>query len=97
MTDTPDPVAASAGSAIAHLNADHADALLDIARALGGAPDATQARCTGLDRLGMELSVLTGAGSALCRVPFPEPLTSAAQLRAATVELTRRARGNSKG
>ena len=43
----PDPVAERAGAAVAHLNADHADALLEIAQALGGYPDATVATCSG--------------------------------------------------
>jgi putative heme iron utilization protein len=88
----PDPVAIDAGPAIAHLNDDHADALLVIAQTLGGYPDATTARCTGLDRLGIDLALSTRRGHAPARVPFPDPLTSSSQLRAATVELTRRSR-----
>jgi heme iron utilization protein len=88
----PDPVAAGAAAAIAHLNADHADALLVIAQALGGYPDATAARCSGLDRRGVDLALDTPRGRAPARVPFSAELTDGAQLRAATVELTRRAR-----
>ena len=40
-----DPVSARAGRAIAHLNADHEDALIDMVRALAGCPEATAARC----------------------------------------------------
>lgn len=36
MTNPNDPVSREATRAIAHLNADHADALLDMARALDG-------------------------------------------------------------
>jgi heme iron utilization protein len=88
----PDPVANNAASAIAHLNVDHADALLVIAQALGGYPDATAATCSGLDRLGIDLALDTPRGRAPTRVAFPETLTESSQLRAATVELTRRAR-----
>ncbi len=88
----PDPVMSHAASAVAHLNADHADALLDIAQMLGGYPDATRATCDGIDRYGMDLSLDTARGRAPARVPFPEPLTEGAQLRSATVELTKRAR-----
>jgi len=88
----PDPVAVSAAAAIAHLNDDHADALLVIAQALGGYPDATAARCSGLDRRGIDLALDTPRGRAPARVPFPTALTEGSQLRAATVELTRRAR-----
>ena len=41
----PDPVASGAAYAIKHLNEDHAHNLLDMARALGGHPDATEATC----------------------------------------------------
>ncbi len=88
----PDPIATGAAAAIAHLNTDHADALLAIARALGGYPDATAARCSGLDRHGIDLTLETRRGQAPTRVSFLTPLTDSEQLRAATVELTRRAR-----
>jgi heme iron utilization protein len=87
----PDPVGDARG-AVAHLNADHADALLAMARGLGGYPDATAARCTGADRYGLDLVVETPRGTAPTRVGFATPVPDAAGLRAATVELTRRAR-----
>jgi putative heme iron utilization protein len=86
-----DPVGDARG-AVAHLNDDHADALLLMAQALGGYPDATAARCTAADRYGLDLWVQTPRGSAPTRVGFAEPLTDRAGLRGATVELTRRAR-----
>ena len=89
----PDPVAIGAATAIAHLNDDHTDALLVIAQALGGYPDATAAKCSGLDRRGIDLALDTPRGRAPTRVAFANTLTSSSQLRAATVELTRRARG----
>ena len=89
----PDPVAADAGSAIAHLNADHSDALLAIAQTLGGYPEnATVATCSGLDRRGIDLALDTPRGRAPARVSFSTTLTDSAQLRAATVELAQRAR-----
>ena len=88
----PDPTAPIAATAVAHLNEDHADALLAIARELGGARGAVAAACTGIDRYGIDLSC-TGAGhSTPVRVTFDEPLAAAADVRAATVELARRAR-----
>jgi putative heme iron utilization protein len=91
---TPDPVATGSASAVKHLNEDHADALLVIARALGGFPDATEASCNGIDRRGIDLYVETPRGKALARVAFPAPLDESSQLRSATVELTRRARAS---
>jgi putative heme iron utilization protein len=88
----PDPVAPHAAGAVGHLNDDHADALLDMARALAGHPDATRAICTGADRYGLDLTVHTPRGVAVARVGFAEPATDPSGLRAATVELARRAR-----
>jgi hypothetical protein len=88
----PDPTAPIAAKSVAHLNKDHAEALLAIARELGGARGAVAAVCTGIDRYGIDLSC-TGAGqSAAARVLFDEPLAKAADVRPATVELAKRAR-----
>ena len=90
---TPDPLRQIAAGAVEHLNADHADALTEMARALGGYPDTESAVCTGVDRYGLDLKVHTPRGAAYTRVGFGGALTSAQELRAATVELVRRARG----
>ncbi|MGY2011277.1 HugZ family pyridoxamine 5'-phosphate oxidase [Nocardia gipuzkoensis] len=88
----PDPVLPVAARAVAHLNDDHADALLDMARRLGGYPDATEASCERADRYGLDLRVVTPRGVARTRVGYAERLEGIEQLRAATVELARRAR-----
>ena len=88
----PDPTAKVAEKSKAHLNKDHADGLLLIAREIAGARGAVSAVCTGIDRYGIDLSC-TGAGqSAAARALFAEPLQSAADVRPATVALVRRAR-----
>lgn len=87
----PDPVQPHAAGAIAHLNADHAEALVAMAKTLGGFPDTTAAMCTGADRYGLDLRVDTGRGVAYTRVGYAAPIDSYDQLRSATVELTRRA------
>jgi heme iron utilization protein len=87
----PDPVGDARG-AVAHLNEDHADALLAMAQALGGHPDATAASCSAADRYGLDLVVDTPRGRAAARVGFAAPVTEPAGLRGATFELTRRAR-----
>ena len=88
-----DPVVREAPGAVAHLNADHADALLSMARTLGGYPDATAATCTSIDRYGLDLELDTRRGPATTRIAFAERLSEPGQLRAATVALARRARG----
>ncbi|MEZ0339431.1 HugZ family protein [Mycobacterium sp. pV006] len=90
----PDPVTPHAGGAINHLNADHADSLLAMARTLGGYPDATEATCTGADRYGLDLRLTTERGVAYTRIGYPQPIGSVGEMRSAAVELTRRARGN---
>jgi heme iron utilization protein len=88
----PDPVAPSAASAVRHLNADHAGALLAMARGPGGFTDATAARCARADRYGLDLEVSTPRGDGAVRVGFAEPVGAPGGLRAATVALARRAR-----
>jgi heme iron utilization protein len=88
----PDPVKPTAAGAIEHLNADHAAALVAMARTLGGYPDTADATCTGADRYGLDLRVTTERGVAYTRVGYAAPIDSMSELRAATVELTRRAR-----
>jgi heme iron utilization protein len=88
----PDPVAAGAAYAIEHLNEDHADALLLMAQNLAGHPDATEASCVRIDRYGMDLHLKTPRGFAETRLEFAEPANRPGDLRAATVELAKRAR-----
>ncbi|BBZ43685.1 HugZ family pyridoxamine 5'-phosphate oxidase [Mycobacterium parmense] len=88
---SPDPVSPAAARAIAHLNADHADALAAMARAFGGCPDAEAATCTGIDRYGLDLRVHAASGTVDVRVGFAAPLHSASQLRSATADLARAA------
>ncbi len=87
-----DPVSRGAEGAIAHLNEDHADALLEMAQALGGEPEATAARCLDADRTGLDLLVTTDAGGVPVRVEYDEPIEEPAELRKATVKLAHAAR-----
>ena len=61
----PDPVQPHAAGAIDHLNADHADSLVAMAKVLGGYPDTTAATCTGIDRYGLDLRLTTDRGDRL--------------------------------
>ncbi|MEW5809350.1 MAG: DUF2470 domain-containing protein [Actinomycetota bacterium] len=88
----PDPVSPYGAGAITHLNDDHADALAAMARELGGYPDTRTASCTGVDRYGLDLRVMTDRGMAYTRIGFASPIDSIDELRSAAVELTRRAR-----
>lgn len=87
-----DPTRPVAASAVAHLNTDHAAAVLAIARVFTGHPDATAAVVDRLDRYGLDLVVDTPRGQAMGRAAFVKPVAHVDELRAASVELTRRAR-----
>ena len=87
-----DPVSQGAARAIEHLNDDHADALLEMARALGGQPEASAARCADADRTGLDLIATTPAGEVEVRVDYDEPIDDPAGLRKATVQLAQKAR-----
>lgn len=90
---SPDPVHPSAPAAVDHLNEDHADNLLEMARALGGREDAESARCAGIDRYGLDLTLETPDGMAATRIDFLDPVESPDGLREATVLLAKAARG----
>ena len=87
-----DPVAPSAPDIITHMNGDHGDANLVYVRVLGGLSEATAATLTGVDRYGMTLQTTTPSGPRLARVAFPQPLNSADEVRAASIDLLQRAR-----
>lgn len=84
-----DEVASGSAHAVQHMNADHAESNLAIARTRGGATTASAAAMTGIDRFGVTLAATTPAGPQMVRVAFPEPLGSADQIRSAVVELAR--------
>lgn len=91
-TAEPDPVEPQALDALTHLNEDHPDALLLMALAFGDHSDASEARCTRADRYGLDLDLVTPDGPRATRVSFTEKINSPGGLRAATVDLARRAR-----
>lgn len=87
-----DPLAPLAAAALAHMNCDHADALLAYARGLVGLAWAEAATAEQLDASGLTLTV-TGAGRReLARISFTPPLTDLAQLRPTLVALAEQAR-----
>lgn len=88
----PDPVRPQAAGAIEHLNTDHAGALAEMSRALGGYPDTDAAVCTGADRYGLDLRVHTPRGESHTRVGFGGALNGADELRSAVVRLVRQVR-----
>lgn len=89
-----DTVLSGAQSAIDHMNADHADASLDMVRALAGVTAATSARVHAIDRHGITLYAEVPDSAALvsARVAFADgPLAGPADVRRAVVALAQAA------
>jgi putative heme iron utilization protein len=78
---------AEEAGALAHLNADHADALNKMARAFAGAPDLAW-QATGLDPEGLDLAF----EDETARVVFPRPIATPNELRMVLVDLAKQAR-----
>jgi putative heme iron utilization protein len=88
----PDPIAPHAAAIIAHMNADHEDAMVSYCRAFTRATDTTAATMTGVDRYGFELSAGTGRGPRPIRLAFSAPIATPDDARREMVALVRRAR-----
>jgi heme iron utilization protein len=84
----PDPLAETAPEIIRHMNADHSDALLKIARRFTDeAP--TEASMTAVDRLGFYLRLKTGDRVHGRRIAFPQEIGDPGEARAAFIEMLR--------
>ena len=88
----PDPLAASAAGIIAHMNDDHADAMMLYCKAFSKATDITAARMTGVDRYGFEMSAVTAEGPRPVRLAFADPVGTPEEVRAALVAMLKDAR-----
>ena len=88
----PDPLVDAAAGIIAHMNDDHADAMVVCCKAFSKATDITSASMTGVDRYGFEMSTVTSEGPRPIRLAFPEQVTTAVQVRTALVAMLQDAR-----
>jgi putative heme iron utilization protein len=89
---SPDPLTGAAQEIIRHMNADHPEALLLIARRFAG-EDPTEASMTAVDRLGFHLRLKTGDRVHGRRVAFLREVGNQDEARAVLVEMVREARG----
>ena len=87
----PDPLAEAAPGIIEHMNADHPDALLRIARHYS-AEIADEAAMTAVDRLGFQLRLKSGDRIHGRRVAFLREVTSSEEARTVLIEMVRKAR-----
>lgn len=86
-----DPLAPHAPGILAHMNADHGDALRLYCRAFAGV-EAERATMTAIDRLGLRLRAETADGPRTLRIAFPRPAETPGEARAVLVEMVRDAR-----
>jgi len=87
----PDPLADSTGEIMQHMNADHKDALVLLARKFAGV-DVQEATMTAVDRLGFHVRLKTQDGMRGTRIAFLREVSSPAETRTILVEMVQRAR-----
>jgi putative heme iron utilization protein len=90
----PDPLADAAPGILAHMNADHVDSMILLARAHAQL-EATEATMTSVDRLGFSLRLKTNEGIKGARVNFLHEVTTPQETRSGLVEMVRQARKRS--
>ena len=88
----PDPLSPSAAGIIAHMNADHADAMVLYCKAFSRATEIASASMTGVDRYGFEMSAMTPTGSRPVRLAFGKPVSTPEEARTALISMLKDAR-----
>jgi putative heme iron utilization protein len=86
----PDPLADAATEIIQHMNADHQDALILLARASG--IESVEATMTAVDRLGFHMRLKTADGMRGARIAFLQEVNSPAETREVFIEMVKQAR-----
>jgi heme iron utilization protein len=87
----PDPLADSTAEIIQHMNADHKDALVLLARNFARM-ESTEAAMTAVDRLGFHVRLKTPDGVHGARIAFLREVRSPAETRKVFVEMVQQAR-----
>ena len=87
----PDPLADSAAGIIEHMNTDHKDALVLLARVFGGM-ESQEAAMTAVDRLGFHVRLKTADGMKGIRIGFLREVSNPAETRKVLVEMVQQAR-----
>jgi heme iron utilization protein len=87
----PDPLADTAADIIRHMNAEHGDAVVLLARTFAGI-EAEEATMTAVDRLGFHVRLRTQDGMRGARMAFLREVRSPAEARKVLVEMTQQAR-----
>jgi putative heme iron utilization protein len=87
----PDPLAEDAAGILEHMNADHQDALILLARIHAGI-ESEQASMTAVDRLGFHVRLKTAEGMRGARVAFLREVRNSEETRKVLVEMVQQAR-----
>ena len=87
----PDPLADASTDIIQHINTDHGDALIVLARVLAGI-ESQEVAMTSVDRLGFHVRFKTQDGMRGARIAFLREVTSLAEARTVLVEMMAQAR-----
>jgi putative heme iron utilization protein len=87
----PDPLADVAAGIIEHMNADHKDALVLLARSNAGI-ESQEAAMTSVDRLGFQVRLKTAEGVRGARIAFLHEVRNATDARKVLVEMVQEAR-----
>jgi putative heme iron utilization protein len=85
---TADPLAGASAGILQHMNADHGAAMVTLAARYAGL-SGTEAKMTGVDRLGFTLRVKTADGVKGARINFPGEVRSGEETRGALVGMLR--------
>jgi putative heme iron utilization protein len=91
----PDPLAEAAPGILAHMNADHVDSMILLARThahLDPANEITEATMTSVDRLGFTLRLKTTEGMKGARINFLHEITTPQDTRKMLVDMVQQAR-----
>ena len=87
----PDPLADTATDIIQHMNTDHGDALVLLARVFAGI-ESQEVSMSSVDRLGFHVRLKTPDGTRTARIAFLREVSSPEQARKVLVEMVARAR-----
>ena len=87
----PDPLADTANEIIQHMNTDHGDALVLLARAFAGI-ESQEVAMTSVDRLGFHARLKTQDGTRGARIALLREARSPAEVRKVLVEMVGQAR-----
>jgi heme oxygenase (biliverdin-IX-beta and delta-forming) len=91
----PDPLAESMAGIIQHMNADHKEALVLLARTFAHI-ESTEAIMTAVDRLGFHVRLKTPDGMRGARIAFLSEVSNPAETRTILVDMVRQARSQAE-